>query len=80
MQTVTAGQHDALGVGAASAKALKCKCVPREWVWGEMGLEQVKALELQAGEHGEWWLEAGGRYGHVAARSGAAAIFQGGGW
>lgn len=45
-----------------------------------MGLEQVKALELQAGEHGERWLEAGGRCGHVAARRGAAAISQWGGW
>ena len=28
---------------------------------GRDELEQVKALELQAAEHGEWWLEAGGR-------------------
>ena len=45
---------------------------------GRDGLEQVKALQLQAAERGEWWLEAGGRSGHVAARRGAAAIFQGG--
>ena len=49
--------------------------MPREWGVGRDELEQVKALELQAAEHGEWWLEAGGRYGHVAARRGAAAIF-----